>query len=573
MTSAIDFFEETTTASEDFKKNITSGKRYVDKTLLLVPLLKLSHETTFFLRPRRFGKTLALSMIKYFIEDTGSEKLNKENRALFKGLKIMETGVFYTGQMTSYPVIHITMQTIKGENFKDAYQEFKDMLQYLYQGKQDLLKNNALDNIDKNYFKRILEGSDDNCKKVTLSDYKRALRKLSEFLRKAFGKRAVILIDEYDVPLENAYRCGFYEKMSAILGPFLQNALKTNSENLQFAVITGCLRIAKEGIYTGLNNPDINTCLTRGENDIFGFTEEEVKSLLLSSDLSDHFDEIREWYDGYHFDLSTIYNPWSVIKHIEDLCKNPASKPMSHWAGTSENAIIRELAEKADLPTRQKVEQAMSGEDITFALRDNIVYDELYIDPDNVFNVMLSAGYLTAVSYDGYNVTARIPNKEVHKIFTDKIQEWFRGTLPAFDVKALYSAFEKGMVSRSEELLTEKFLSAMSYYDSKEAFYHGILLTLMQLNTAYFCSSNRESGSGRFDIQCKQRTKRELAIILEVKISKNEKDMLQDAKKACGQIKKLNYISDIKREGYKKILTFGIAFCNKKCRIEPGMTY
>ena len=185
---------------------------------------------------------------------------------------------------------------------------------------------------------------------------------------------------------------------------------------------------------------------------------------------------------------------------------------MSHWAGTSENAIIRELAEKADLPTRQKVEQAMSGEDITFALRDNIVYDELYIDPDNVFNVMLSVGYLTAVSYDGYNVTARIPNKEVHKIFTDKIQEWFRGTLPAFDLKALYSAFEKGMVNRSEELLTEKFLSAMSYYDSKEAFYHGILLTLMQLNTAYFCSSNRESGSGRFDIQCKQRTKRDLRL-------------------------------------------------------------
>ncbi|MCR5727957.1 MAG: ATP-binding protein [Lachnospiraceae bacterium] len=567
MKLPIGIMPETTTASEDFKKNIQTGKRYVDKTLILVPLLRMSHETTFFLRPRRFGKTLALSMIKYFVEDTGDKRLNEENRSLFSGMKIMDAGEYYTDKMTSYPVIQLTMQTVKGDKYRDAYDSLRDVIKDLYQEKKYLLKKKTLDDIDKNFFIRILEDVDSNGKRATLSDYKRSLKKLSEFLRKTYGKRAVILIDEYDVPLENAYRKGFYEKMTSVVGPLLQNALKTNSDNLQFAVVTGCLRIAKEGIYTGLNNPEINTCFTRGENDLFGFTEAEVKNLLEESGFSDRFDEFEEWYDGYVFDLSKIYNPWSVIKHIEDLCRNPASEPMPHWAGTSENAIIREMAEYSDESTKEKIDKVMRGEEIEFSLCDNIVYDELYSNPDNVFNVLVSTGYLTATAFNGLNVTAKIPNKEVHKIFADKIQEWFRSTLGTFDIKGLYRALENGDAEQTEEMLTNEFLSAMSYYDSQEAFYHGILLTLMQLNNDFLCVSNRESGTGRFDILCKQKARRDLAIILEVKVSAEDKDMLRDAKKGAGQIKSKNYVSDIKREGYKEILCYGVAFCNKKCRI------
>ncbi len=560
----------TATASEDFKDNIQDGKRYVDKTKLLVPLLRRDHETTFFLRPRRFGKTLTLSMIRYFVEDTGDPVLNEENRRLFDGLKIMQAGEYYTSQMTSYPVLSLTFQTMEGDNFKEAFQELTDLVQRLYDDKSYLLSSEKLSSLDKRFFRRILDEVDETGKKVSRTDYKNALKRLTEFLRKDSGKRAVVLIDEYDVPLEKAYQKGYYRQMVDVIGPFLQNGLKTNSGNLQFAVVTGCLRIAKEGIYTGLNNPEINTVLTRGRNDAFGFTEEEVKELLTESGFADHYEEVEAWYDGYLFDLSRIYNPWSVIRHIEDLSRNGCASPAAHWAGTSENAIIRELAERADYKAKQKVEQLMQGDEITFSLRNDIVYDNLFQDPDNVFNVMLSTGYLTAVRYDAYEVRARIPNKEVHKIFRDKVEEWFLGTLPSFDVRKLYHAMEDEQPERVQSILNDKFLSAMSYYDTVEAFYHGVTLTLMQLNPDYLCTSNREAGSGRFDVQCRKARDWNLAFILEFKISDGSEDMLSDAKAAARQIRAKRYVAELKREGYKKIITYGIAFCGKKCRVVLG---
>ncbi|MBQ8093040.1 MAG: AAA family ATPase [Clostridia bacterium] len=564
---------ETTTASEDFKRNIQDGKRYVDKSLMLCPLLRRAHETTFFLRPRRFGKTLALSMIRYFVEDTRDEDLNAENRSLFQGLRIMNEGDFYTNQMTSYPVIHLTMQTVKGMTFDETYEALQSVLSDLYQEKLYLLECGRLTETDRLFFERIVNGKDSSGRQETRTDIKRSLQKLSEMLYRESGMRTVVLIDEYDVPLENAYRNGFYHQMVNIVGPLFQNALKSNSRNLQFAVITGCLRIAKEGIYTGLNNPEINSVLSRGQNDSLGFTESEVRYLLSSSGIEDKYPVFEEWYDGYQFDQAKIYNPWSVIKYIQDLEKNPDSPPMLYWGGTSSNEIIRELAEKSDLETKKKAELLMQGESVSFALRENIVYDELFTHSDNVFNVMLASGYLTAVQADACQVIARIPNHEVLCIFRNMVREWFEDTLFCFDVRALYHAFEEGKPEQAERILTDSFLSAMSFYDTQEAFYHGIMLALLQQNSAYFCSSNGESGKGRFDVQCKQRSGRALAFVLEVKISRTEKRMIGDAVRGAEQIRTKKYAGSLLREGYKCVLTYGIAFCQKTCRIVQGNTF
>ncbi|MBQ9252805.1 MAG: AAA family ATPase [Clostridia bacterium] len=564
--------KKTTTASEDFKSNVKDGFRYVDKTGILIPLLNREHETTFFLRPRRFGKTLTLSMIRYFVEDTRDEKLNAENRELFQGLNILAAGEKYIQQMTSYPVINLTLQTVKDLKLKDAIEILEGVIQDEYNEKSYLLNSDALTDTDKSYFRRILDGYDPRGKKTSRADYKRSLKKLTEFLRKDSGRKAVVLIDEYDVPLESAYQNGYYRQMVNMVGPLLQNVLKSNSVNLQFAVVTGCLRIAKEGIYTGLNNLEVNTVLSDHLSEAIGFTDEEVKKLLMDSGFPERYQQVKDWYDGYRFGESTIYNPWSVIKHIEALSANAERKPQAHWANTSENAIIRELVEPVDSETREKMDRLMQGGEICFKFRDDIVYNELYDDPANVLNVMLSAGYLTATAFDGRNVTARIPNREVLQIFEDQISGWFNESIKSFDVKGLYAAMEKGNTERIEQILTDEFLSAMSYYESVEAFYHGVLLALMQLNTDFVCDSNRGSGKGRFDLVAKRRTGWDLAFVVEVKISKNSARMLPDAQRGSEQIWKKAYTKSLQREGYKRIMTYGIAFCEKRCRVIQGET-
>ena len=565
--------ERTSTATEDFKRNRLAGYRYVDKTALLAPLLRGDHESTFFLRPRRFGKTLTLSMIHYFVEDTRDEAQNAENRAIFEGLKILEMGEGYCSQMTSYPVIHLTMQTIGGTDFTDAYRSLQEMLRAAYQEKKWVLESDVLDMADRRYFERMSQDREERGKDLEPVDVRVSLQKLTAFLRRVTGKRTVVLIDEYDVPLEKAYRNGYYRQMVDVVGPMLQNVLKTNSVNLQFAVVTGCLRIAKEGIYTGLNNPEINTVYTDVLSDAIGFTDSEVRHLLSDSGLEDHFQEVRDWYDGYRFGNTVMYNPWSVIKHVEALTVNPKSEPKLYWAGTSENAILRELAERADEETRDKAEQLVLGGEIAFELRDDTVYDDLFRNADNVFNVMLATGYITATYSDAVTVRARIPNREVRLIFKQKFGEWFRESAKTFDVKGLYAFMERGDVEQMEETLNDRFLSAMSYFDTLEAFYHGMTMTLMQLNDDYVVKSNRESGSGRFDVTCKQKRRWKLAFVLEFKVSDMPKFMLRDARLAASQIEKMHYVQDFLDEGYEKVMTYGFAFCEKRCRICRGKDF
>ena len=450
-----DWFDEnkkTSTGSEDFKKNIMNGIRYVDKTSLLAPLLGGTHETTFFLRPRRFGKTFTLSMIQYFVEDTRDPALNQENRSLFQGMRIMDMGERYTDMMTSFPVIHLTLQTVKGLTYETCYSTLVKLIGKLYSDNQWLLKSNTLDELDRHHFNRILYGKDENGQQIGQVDVTSSLHKLSLYMRKATGKEVVVLIDEYDVPLENAYRNGYYRKITEVIEPMLHNVLKANSDNLKFAVVTGRFHIVKGRISAGLNNPEINTVNSTLGGDAIGFTEAEVKHLLAYSCLEDHFDEVKEWYGGYCSGETVIYNPWSVIKFIEDLTASSSAKPKLYWCGTSENAIILELAKHADGTTREKTETLMQGGEITFALRDDIVYDNLFEDHDNVFNVMLATGYLTATETTATTVKARIPNKEVLEIYRQKLSQWFNESLSSFNAQELYAMMESGNEEQVEQI-------------------------------------------------------------------------------------------------------------------------
>ena len=572
-------FAETTTASEDFKKNILGQKRYVDKTQILIPLLRLKHETTFFLRPRRFGKTLTLSMLRYYLEDTRDEALNAENRKLFEGMKIMQAGSFYTDQMTSYPVIHITFQTVKSEkSFEDAYGQLKNVILKAYQAHRYVLESEVLFQEDRDYIERILKGIDPRTGKETgVSDYKVSLQNLTEYLRRMHGKRTVVLIDEYDVPLEKAYQGGYYSEMIDVISGMLQNVLKTNSENLQFAVVTGCLRIAKESIYTGLNNPEINTVMSYDESDVFGFTEDEVLELLKGNGLSERMEDVKAWYDGYIFGKTVIYNPWSVIKFIEKVKSGDPAEPREHWGNTSGNEILKELAAKGSRTVKDKVESLMRGEEIRFAFSEHIVYSEISYQDDNIFNIMLHTGYLTATSFEGRQVTARIPNKEVATIFEEQIRTWFDGHVKeAFNGNAMYQAMRKGNsdgAAALQSILKKEILPAISYYDTLEAFYHGVLLTLMASNQDYMVSSNRESGLGRFDIVSKLRYDLDDAIALEGKVASSLAEMAKLAEEAAKQIEKMKYVADLLREGYEKVYTYGIAFFGKTCRVCAGKVY
>jgi len=571
-------FADTSTASENFKTNILGKKRYVDKTQILIPLLRLKHETTFFLRPRRFGKTLMLSMLRYYLEDTRDEALNAENRKLFEGMKIMQAGSFYTDQMTSYPVIHLTFQGIKGDSFADAYGILVNMIQSLYNEHRELLDSEQLSEVDKRYFQRVWTGQDPVAEEKTpVSDYKLSLMNLTRFLRTVYGKRTVVLIDEYDVPLEKAFHGGYYPEMINVISGMLQNVLKTNSENLQFAVVTGCLRIARESIYTGLNNPEINTVMSYSESDVFGFTEDEVLELLKENGLSDRMEDVRAWYDGYIFGKTVIYNPWSVIKFIQNAKAGDPAEPREHWGNTSGNDILRELAAKGSRAVKDEVESLMRGEEIRFAFSEHIVYSEITYQDDNIFNIMLNAGYLTATSFDGDMVTAKIPNKEVKKIFEKQIQTWFNGHVQrVFDVESMYQAMRKGNsdgAAALQSILKKEILPAISYYDTVEAFYHGILLTLMASNQDYMVSSNRESGLGRFDVESKLRYDLDDAIALEVKVATSLIEMVKLAKEAAEQIERMKYVTDLLREGYEKVYTYGIAFFGKTCRVCEGKVY
>ena len=555
---------------DNFKEIITGRYYYVDKTLLIKELLDLTVKVNLFTRPRRFGKTLNLSMLQAFFENTGDEEENQKRRELFKHLQIMNAGDAYTSHMGQYPVIFLTLKSAKQRTFQSALFKIKECISQEYRRHAFVCDGVKLSDSEKQLFQKLADG------KGTMDEYSGSLQFLSQCLYKETGEKVIILLDEYDVPLENAYFRGFYDEMIDFIRSLFESGLKTN-DALKFSVITGCLRISKESIFTGLNHLKIISVSDRQYSEHFGFTEKEVKEMTEYYGHAGRYDDLKQWYDGYVFGNTCIYNPWSVINFMFDLNADEQAFPRPYWVNTSSNQIIHDMISKADTMTRNQIEALLNGKTMDIPVHEEITYDDLEDIGDNLWNFLYFTGYLTKESEYFKNHTVylkvRIPNIEVKTVYTNTILNWFQESVKKKDFRELYRAMEEKNTGKMGEILTEQLFSVISFYDSAENFYHGFLAGILSQSEKYLVKSNRESGLGRSDLIVKTPSLRGRAFLLEVKVSDSMKHLEQDAKKAVQQIWDKNYMEELKLEGYEQIDAFGIAFYRKDCEVQYGGTY
>ncbi|MDO4305912.1 MAG: AAA family ATPase [Eubacteriales bacterium] len=549
---------------DNFEKLITNGYYYVDKTMFIKELIDLKGEVNLFTRPRRFGKTLNLSMLRYFFEDTGNDEKNAENRELFHGLRIMSAGEEYVDQMGKYPVINMTLKSAKQGTFESAYYKIKEEIAREFKKHDILLESKNLLETDKQLFRDIMN------KKASYDAYSGALRFLSECFYTVTNQPVIILIDEYDVPLENAYFSGFYDKMAELIRSLFESALKTN-DFLKFAVITGCLRISKESIFTGLNHLNIMSVMDKRYSEHFGFTEMEVRQAMAYYGVEERFHDMRKWYDGYTFGDTEVYNPWSVIKFLYDLDADVNAFPRPYWSNTSSNAIIKDMVGRADREMRGHLEMLLDGKTMDIPVHEEITYGDMYENGDNLWNFLYFTGYLTKKEeyFKESNIflKVRIPNVEIKTIYQNTILNWFRENIKKQDFRDLYHAMENKDADKMSEILNEQLISTISFYDSAENFYHGFLAGILSQSERYLVKSNRESGKGRSDLMVKSPSLRGKAFICEVKISKEIDDLEKDAEAAVQQIHDKGYIAELQTEGYRDIICYGISFYRKDCEV------
>lgn len=544
---------------DDFKKLRLNNYYYVDKTLLIKELLDMKGEVNLFTRPRRFGKSLNISMLKYFFEITVPS-----SKELFSGLKIMEQGQEYLKHMGAYPVITLSLKSTKQEDFETAYSKIVEAISGEYRRHKILLQSDKLDAAQKDNYSKILAG------KAERIDFMSSLKFLSEVLYGYYGQKAVILIDEYDVPLEHAYFKGYYEQMSSFVRSLFEEGLKSNPF-LEFAVITGCLRITKESIFTGLNNLKINSILAASYDEYFGFLQQEVDDMAKFYGIQGEYERelIKKWYDGYTFGLKDVYNPWSVINHMESIFINRQALPKPYWANTSSNKIVRTLIEQAELSTKEELEQLISGDTIEKPIHEDITYADIEKSEDNLWNFLFFTGYLKMCGQrlldDTIYITMAIPNTEVRYIYKNKILEWFREKLKENSLKDFYDSIILTDADKLQMELTKLLRESISFYDNKEAFYHGFLLGLLERISGYAVSSNQESGDGRYDILLKSLDVEKAAMLFELKVAGSYKGMTAAAQGAITQINKLHYGEELGRDGYSILVCFGIAFYKKNC--------
>lgn len=555
---------------DNFKEIITGRYYYVDKTLLIKELLDLTVKVNLFTRPRRFGKTLNLSMLQAFFENTGDEEENQKRRELFKHLQIMNAGDAYTSHMGQYPVIFLTLKSAKQRTFQSALFKIKECISQEYRRHAFVCDGVKLSDSEKQLFQKLADG------KGTMDEYSGSLQFLSQCLYKETGEKVIILLDEYDVPLENAYFRGFYDEMIDFIRSLFESGLKTN-DALKFSVITGCLRISKESIFTGLNHLKIISVSDRQYSEHFGFTEKEVKEMTEYYGHAGRYDDLKQWYDGYVFGNTCIYNPWSVINFMFDLNADEQAFPRPYWVNTSSNQIIHDMISRADTMTRNQIEELLNGKTMDIPVHEEITYDDLEDIGDNLWNFLYFTGYLTKESEYFKNHTVylkvRIPNIEVKTVYTNTVLNWFQESVKKKDFRELYRAMEEKNTGKMGEILTEQLFSVISFYDSAENFYHGFLAGILSQSEKYLVKSNRESGLGRSDLIVKTPSLRGRAFLLEVKVSDSMKHLEQDAKKAVQQIWDKNYMEELKLEGYEQIDAFGIAFYRKDCEVQYGGTY
>lgn len=546
---------------DNFKEMIEEGYYYVDKTLLIKEILDMRGKVNLFTRPRRFGKTLGLSTIQCFFE-----KGYCDAPKIFRGLKIMNAGETYLEHMSRYPLISISLKTMKQASFELSYMQMKKMIAEEFGRNEKSLDFEKLTEEEKTRFLTIRDV------KGTDADYLDALRFLSACLTKSCGQKTIILIDEYDVPLENSYFGGFYDKMLPLIRSLFESALKTN-DYLEFAVITGCLRISKESIFTGLNNLKMVSITNPLYSEHFGFTQKEVDEMLAFYDRIDFADVIRKWYDGYVFGQTEVYNPWSVLNYVELIWADTTVLPRPFWANTSSNGIVRTLVERADIKIKQEIELLIQGESIEKPIHEDITYEDVSVEEpeENLWNFLFFTGYLKKVKEvmrDGIRyVSMSIPNEEIRYIYKNIVLAWFEKKVKKKDFSALYRYVLSGMASEVEKAISQLLREGISFYDTKEAFYHGFLMGILGGMEDYYSYSNRESGDGRYDICLKSMNIERPVILLELKVAGSFAEMERCSKKAVEQIQTKHYEEDLLRDGYQEVLCYGIAFYKKSCKI------
>ena len=546
---------------DDFEKIVTGDYFYVDKTLLIKELLDMKGEVNLFTRPCRFGKTLNMSMLRYFFEE------NPENVSrIFQGLNIMGAGEKYLDHMGKYPVIMISLKSMKQPSYELAFEMLKKALKGEFQRHwQSVSDSGRLTDADHRRYLRLrdLEGTE--------ADYADALKFLSECLYRCTGRKTVILIDEYDVPLENAYFSGFYDRMTDTIRSLFESALKTN-ESLEFAAVTGCLRISRESIFTGLNNLKIMSVTSQACGEYFGFTPEEVRRMLDFYGLTENYETVRQWYDGYQFGNAEVYNPWSVINYVDSCRLNKNSLPKPYWSNTSSNNIVRTLVEKADFSVKQEIEDLIEGKTIIKPIHEDITYEDMDSTQDNLWNFLFFTGYLKKIREHQEEETIymemAIPNREVRYIYKNTVLRWFEKKVEKKELSPLYESILNGDTEKMEEILSENLMETISFYEYQESYYHGFLAGMLKNIGNYIVLSNRESGNGRPDILLKYPSVRGKAVILEIKVSKTYQGLEAKCREALQQIEEQKYEEALRQEGYSQILKYGVAFYRKECMVK-----
>lgn len=551
---------------EDFREIRRAGFYYIDKTKLIEQLLDNWGKVNLFTRPRRFGKTLSMSMLHRFFE-IGADA------SLFDGLSISRRRDLCDAYLGKFPVVFLTLKSVEGLNFEKAKKKLLSLVA------READKFNFLKDSD-----RLTDNEKERyCALVRMSNGKysmdedtleSALQTLSELLFQHYGQKVIILIDEYDVPLDKAYQNGYYREMVSLIRSLFGNALKTN-EFLQFAVLTGCLRVSKESIFTGLNNFKILSITDVRFDEQFGFTEAEVEKLLKDYHLEEHLPEMKEWYDGYHFGDADIYCPWDVINHVDVLCKKRGEMPQCYWINSSGNALVKRFIALANRTTRDEIERLIAGEPIEKFVRLELTYDEIDNSIDNIWSVLFTTGYLTQVGMTeqgAYKLV--IPNREVREFFRLQIQEWFKGKIESNteQLTAFWNSIEEGNTEAIEQYLNRTLSNSISVFDTKapekekENSYHTLLVGLLTGNADWVVRSNVEAGEGFADIIIESEDP-DSGIIIELKYSKEASGLDKACKKAIEQIKDRRYYEYLKNDGRQDIMFYGIAFYKKRCKV------
>ena len=541
---------------DNFEKLREEDFYYVDKTGLIRDLLNNWGEVNLFTRPRRFGKTLNMSMLKCFFEIGGDKRI-------FDGLAVSREKALCDAYMGKYPVVFLSLKDVDGLTFEDAYERLKQLIRNEAFRLAALRESTAITDEEKSAYLRIISENS------TFADITGSLRMFCALLEKHYGQKVVLLIDEYDVPLDKAYAHGYYDRMIDLIRSMFGLALKTN-DSLFFAVLTGCLRVSKESIFTGLNNLMVHSISDMNFDEYFGFTDSEVGDMLAYYGLESHHEEARRWYDGYRFGEQDVYCPWDVINYCYMLRVDPEAEPKLYWLNTSGNELVRSLIDKTKSgTTRMEVEELIAGNTITKQINEQLTHNEIKSSVNNIWSLLYMTGYLTiAQRPTGGRYTLRIPNYEVKQIFMQQVLEWFgdKAIAEADQLSGFYAAFEKGDTETITSYLNKQLIATVSYYDAYESFYHGFLLALLNTCASWQVASNVETGIGRGDIIV-EREDGALGFVVEIKEIKDRNRLDTACDAAMKQIEEKDYTAVLRRYGVEEIWAYGIAFCEKRCRV------